>query len=690
MLVIHCDVLFDGASVLSCSLVFVGLVFAGVFFDLGRPVIGGWLGGGRVIKERARDRYLLWGSEHSQEGAVLFAVDIEQGEVVEQHEIGAREVGAPFVDAATGLLYCTTYQGINQPGNLLWRRERDGRLRSLGFPPIPGNRFLCAVLGRDGRIYAGTHPDGHLAAYDLARGEWRDLGCLAPPPLRPGQQVFLSGLCITPGGEVLGSIMRALPRITVIYNPLTGETRVLEGFEGSLPIVEGERLYLNRPSGVEVYDAEFHLVETVTVESLRCEGLITPSSSTLSVAVGDGQGRLYGWCSHDLVRIDPDARTIRVIGHLNGGGTIELTDDGRAVIPSIPERRYTVVDLHSGKTDTRTFVYAGQRATDICGLAKGPDGKIYGATIISMHLFRFDPSSRELTDLGHVGWPGGEVYDLIAYDDRMYLGSYTGAIWGEYDPAQPWRPDPATHSTSPASNPRNLGPLGEQQNRPFEYAVGPDRRIYIACRSDYGVGGGALACYDPATGTKTVYRDHDQSIQSVAANDRYVYGGTSIRGGRGWAETTCEGRLFVFDPGQRRRIFELVPVTGAIAVTSLAVSPVTRLVYGTTDTCRLFAFDPDALQVVQTWTLRNPGTPLMGVPEAYGIIHLTAGSDGDIYGVTRYDVFKLDLSTGRIIYLDQPPIPDLYQIVEGAPGVFYIGARSHLLEYHLRDIPHYR
>ena len=80
----------------------------------------------------------------------------------------------------------------------------------------------------------------------------------------------------------------------------------------------------------------------------------------------------------------------------------------------------------------------------------------------------------------------------------------------------------------------------------------------------------------------------------------------------------------------------------------------------------------------------------MGVPEAYGVIHLTTGGDGGIYGVTQRDVFKLDVSADRVVYLDPPPISDLYQIVEGAPGVFYIGARGHLLEYHLKDTPHYR
>ena len=80
----------------------------------------------------------------------------------------------------------------------------------------------------------------------------------------------------------------------------------------------------------------------------------------------------------------------------------------------------------------------------------------------------------------------------------------------------------------------------------------------------------------------------------------------------------------------------------------------------------------------------------MGVPETYGVIHLTCGHDGDIYGVTQNQVFKIDVVAERIVYLDTPPIPDLYQIVEGAPGVFYMGARGHLLQHHLKDQPHYR
>jgi outer membrane protein assembly factor BamB len=573
----------------------------GVYFDLGRPVIGGWMGGGWVTHDPLREVDLLWGAEFGQEGAVLFAIDVDTGEVVERHRIGAREFSA-IPREETGELWIYTYHGINQPGNLLLSWDpQTRRLASHGFPPLPGQRFVGAAWGRDGRLYLGTHPHGHLASFDPETETWRDYGCQAPPPLIPGQQIWCRPVEVNEAGEILCAIVRERPGQMIALDPATGTTRLLAEIPRERPALRGT--------------------------------------------------------------LDFDA------------GTYAVTDR--------PEG--TAGRQHAGR-----FQYQPCVATDIVGLNKGPDGKIYGSTIISMHLFCFDPETRELRDLGRVGWGNGEIYDVIAYQDRFYMGSYTGAYWAVYDPQQPWNPRPDTGGTAPDANPRCLGQLGADMNRPFEYAVGPDERIYIACRANYGLPGGGLARFDPRTGEKTVFRDSQQSVQCVAADDRFVYGGTSIRGGRGCVDVTTQARLFLFDPAQERRVYECVPVPEAIAVTSLAVTPATQLVYGATDTAHLFAFDREERQVVRTWTLRSRGTPLMGVPEAYGIIHLAAGSDGDLYGVTGTDLFKLDTSTDRLIYLDPPPIPDLCQIVEGSPGVFYLGARGHLLEYHLKDTLHYR
>lgn len=397
---------------------------------------------------------------------------------------------------------------------------------------------------------------------------------------------------------------------------------------------------------------------------------------------------------HEFIAFDPQSGKFRKLDErpeLPKAPAPGVRQDGRpassnaaAITVNLDAHTYTV------NGETRTFNYIPKVATDICGLNRGPDGNIYGSTIISMHVFKFDTKTRQLSDLGRVGFGHGEVYDVIAHGDKLYMGSYTGAYWAAYDPTKEWNPRPEVEGKAPDANPRLFGQMGQGMNRPFEYAVGPDDRIYIACRADYGLTGGGMVRFDPATEELRVFRDELQSVQSIAADDRYVYGGTSVSGGRGSVEPTTQARLFVFDPKSERRIYEMIPAGDAIAVTSLACSSLTGFVYGTTDKGLLFAFDPDQRQIVQTWQLRSLGTPLMGVPETYGVIHLTTGSDGNIYGVTNTDVFTLDLRLDRIIYLDQPPIPDLYQIVEGEPGVFYIGARGHLLEYHVKGTPHYR
>ncbi len=573
----------------------------GVFYDVGRAVVGGWMGGGWVSRDEKRGIDILWGGEFGQEGSVLFGIDADTGEIVERHWICGREFQCN-VDPRNGTLWVHTLHGIYEYGHVLQSWTPEHGLRSHGFPVMSEQRFYNAVLGPDGRLWLGTHPQGRLVSYDPEADAWHDHGVQTPPPHVPGQQVWCSPKHVSAAGEVVCGIQRD-PSGRVAYDPATDSTRVLADGENPEP---------------------------------------APSPAAVS-------------------------RSISASSFSKDGVT------------------YTV-DGEERHADYRPTV-----ATDICGLHRGPDGRIYGATIISMHIFRFDPVSRDLEDLGKVGWGGGEVYDVIACGGKVYMGSYGGGYFAAYDPDRPWNPRPGDGGEHPEANPRNFGRLGPEMNRPFEYTVGPDGRIYIACRANYHVPGGGLARFDPETEQRKVFRDEDQSVQSVASDETWVYGGTSIRGGRGCVETTTEARLFMFCPREERRVFECIPEWGAIAVGNLACSPATGLVYGSTDTGGLFAFSPEQRRVMVRWSLDEEGTPLAGVPEAHGIVHLTAGRDGDIYGVSKTRIFKIDVSAERLVHLDKAPIPDLYQIVEGfEDGVFYIGARGHLLEYHLRDTPHFR
>ena len=55
----------------------------GIYYDLGRPVGGGWRGGGWVLRDDVRGLDLLWGAELGQEGAWLFAIDVDSGAIVD-------------------------------------------------------------------------------------------------------------------------------------------------------------------------------------------------------------------------------------------------------------------------------------------------------------------------------------------------------------------------------------------------------------------------------------------------------------------------------------------------------------------------------------------------------------------------------------------------------------------------------
>jgi hypothetical protein len=151
-----------------------------------------------------------------------------------------------------------------------------------------------------------------------------------------------------------------------------------------------------------------------------------------------------------------------------------------------PDYRYTV---HTATASAeRRVQYTPSVATDICGLAAGPDGNLCestafvfvfvvvcrllanaaagfsppllppappdGSTAISMRLFRVEPKTDRLTDLGRVGWGSGEIYQTVAGPDgKVYFGSYGGGYFGSFDPALPWNPRPGPSFDDPMGLP---------------------------------------------------------------------------------------------------------------------------------------------------------------------------------------------------------------------------------------------
>ena len=671
----------------------VDRTFAGVYEDLGTPVIGAWKQGAWVFWDPCLKRDLLWSQECSQDGAILYCMDIETGQVLEEYDIPAREIGG-IRSSPDGTLYIKGVSGLTQPGNELLRFNPYRRtIEQLGLPGTPRNRIASFTVGWDGNIYVGTHREGRLFRFSPLDHTWKDLGQVVPAPVLPRQHIWLQNIQQLSDKTILASVVRAPAAQVVAVNPVTGSFHEVKPTQSGGYQIYGKDLIESTGSGIRFYDVHFQMKSEISYFTF--DGADQFDTDTrFSLAAIDKKNGVILRVGREVIRADLHQKRLKRCAKLPFEGILLFTSDDRAVVVDHEANRFCVVPLDGRSPRTLSMRYKGKRGTQICGLNKTSDGIIYGTNIIGMHIFRHDPGTGTTEDMGEVGWPGGEVYNVIEHKGRIYFGTYGGGYWGVYDPERPWSPDPETDGRGPTANPYNFGRLGGEEpnavNRPFEYVAGPQGRIFIAARANYRSVGGALVEFDPDTGNRKVFRDLKRSVRTVTADDTYIFAGTNIHGGRGSGDQVDVATLFVHDPKTGTRIFEQAVVPEAKAIVSLRYNPSDQCVYGTTDNQILFALDPRSFQVLGKWTIRSPGTPLAGVPEDVGMIHITAASDGCVYGVTSRDLFRFVPEQKQIEYLDTPPIPDLYQIVEGEPGVFFMAARSHLLKYRLQTPVYFR
>jgi hypothetical protein len=233
-----------------------------------------------------------------------------------------------------------------------------------------------------------------------------------------------------------------------------------------------------------------------------------------------------------------------------------------------------------------------------------------------------------------------------SYDRKLYLCSYPGARLSIYDPARPLR-----FGDDEEANPRDMGPLGGEQDRPRAMVAGPYGRIYVGSYPDYGHLGGAISVFDTKTRERRVYRHiiSNQSIASLVYIEKLdlMAAGSSIRGGGGTHPVEKEAKLILWDLQQEKKILEMTPVLGAKAILSLAATK-EGILYGVTDNEKVFVFDVEKriTRKVIDLEFKEPRPA-----------SLRLGSDGKLYGLAREAIFAIDPQDDRISLLIKPSIP---------------------------------
>jgi outer membrane protein assembly factor BamB len=518
------------------------------------------------------------------------------------------------------------------------------------------------TVDQENRIYLGSYYHAHLLRFDPKTEKWEDLG-------QPGgeNESFICSLTTAPDGKIWGGTFPSAKLFS--YNPKTGEAK-------DFGRMDEKQFYCYPTAGGDglIYCAiRFEKTDIVVFD---------PAKETKTSLI-PLEERRSGWLS--LIRGEdgkvytklPSAKWYRI----EDGKNLLEEKDSKIPFPKsgLPDgRQFYVVDtrllkIQNPRTKEEKEIPLRHEASGafIFVVGSGPDGRIYGSSMLPLRLFVYDPQSQSLSNLGQAAQASGQVYAMGSYDGRLYLCSYPGARLSVYDPKKPLQ-----FGDGEDANPRDMGSLGEGQDRPRAMIAGLYGKIFIGSYPDYGNHGGAISVYDPKRNERRVYRHivSNQSIASLVYIEKIdlIAGGSSVRGGGGTRAIEKEARLILWDPKEEKKIFEVVPVPEARAILSLAATS-NGLIYGITDNEKVFVFDPERREVRKIFDL--------GLKRPVEISFQT-GPDGLLYGLTQEMIFFIQPGKDRVFPMAKPPVP----ITSGmtiSGRTIYFGSHANLYEFEI-------
>ena len=247
-----------------------------------------------------------------------------------------------------------------------------------------------------------------------------------------------------------------------------------------------------------------------------------------------------------------------------------------------------------------------------------------------------NPTNERAEVLGLTYNGSGEIYGSAEAGGNIYSIAYTHNVLTVYDPDRPWRPGPAE-----SDNPRNLGPMGDEQYRPVTGILnGPRNRLYIGSMPDYGARGGALTVVNPSDNSHKSYRHlvPDHSILGLAAGPEHVYLGTSIIADGYIRPAEGNACFLIFDPGSETVLYK-EEIEGARSLITMGC--VSDRVYFWTD-------DHAGGSRFLACRLSDRAVSAVSTPFTSGRPHnrpMITGTDGDLFFTHGNRIVRLDPET---------------------------------------------
>ncbi len=435
--------------------------------------------------------------------------------------------------------------GMNGPGQLACFNPTTESWE--GVPPhrpsTKNSHLTDVVEGPDGLLYMPGYPSGNCVSFDRGTGEYREF-----PVAESNHQLFAA--CVTDGGHI--GILNGLQHGVYALDPRTGDVVVAspphltgrpDAYSGFLRLGDEFLVSLGDPEGgIEI--CRFSALDLGFLGSFVVKTAITSGRNLMAspdgrpfMSVDDGYIYAIDLTSHT-------ADLVCRIPNVPSRGNYYFVDEHRVLFAG-HSQYYGICDIRTAELDLhRTEIE--NPPIGIFSILPAASGDIFCSAHLGLSLTRVEPETKRADVLGLTYNGSGEIYGSAEARGCIYSISYTHNVLTVYDPGRPWRPGPAE-----GDNPRNLGPMGDEQYRPVTGILnGPGDRLYIGSMPDYGARGGALTVVNPDDNSHRSYRHlvPDHSVLGLAAGPDHVYVGTSIIADGYIRPARGNARFLVFDP----------------------------------------------------------------------------------------------------------------------------------------------
>ncbi|WP_020575418.1 hypothetical protein [Actinopolymorpha alba] len=532
---------------------------------------------------------------------VVGAYDPGQERVTQRYTLPTGE-GAWATTAVGTDLYVGTYA----PGDL-YKVDTTSTSVTKVSDALPDNFIWALDSSPDGKVYGGTYPRGLVFEYDPATGARRNYGSAVP-----GEQ-YVRSIAVDDttiyAGVGAHAHLIAIDRATGAKKEILPPEFAHRTFVATLALEDGLLAAGLSATGTML------LIDTA--DPTRYEVVQAPNDSYITaITIDAAKNDVYFGTrpSGTLYKYDRDTATLtKLLVPYDGAYFGRIFLEGRK-LRGILTSNVLTYDLDTGEFSGVDITQAGMPPAPELAMAIASDGpRVYvsGKAGVQVHDLASGTSQRRFLP--------GEAKVMTPAHGQLWLSVYTLAYLFRMPPG--------------GGDPVRVTTLGNDQTRPLDAAYSPsDKLLAVGTQPEYGLFGGALGLYRPASGDLAVYRDiiHDQSVRSVAIKQGTAYLGGSVYNGLGTTPRETEAKLAVFDLASRKVRYETVPVPGAKEIVDLIATG--DRIYGVTETGLMFEYDPSRRTVVRTRQVASGPSALVLVGDT-------------IYGVDTRQVFKLNRST---------------------------------------------